>query len=517
MTIAQDHDPFLAAAATATSADGRPHAIVIGAGFGGLAAACRLGARGYRVTIVEALEQVGGRASVFKQDGYTFDAGPTIITAPFVFEELWQLFGEDMHDHIDLKALEPYYAVRFGDGQTFRCWSDPDKMRKEIAAFEPSDVAGYDDYLVESEKCFQTGFVGMIDKPFHTLGRMAAAMPGLIARRADRSVHALVGKFIKNKRLQQALDFHPLFIGGNPMRASGVLSLIAYLERHWGVHYAMGGTGALVRGIADLLERHGHTILLNAPVDEITVEEGRATGVALTNGITIPADVVVSNADTGFTYTKLLRNHPRKRWTDRKVKRMAYSMSLFVWYFGTDKRWEDVDHHTILMGPRYEGLLKDIFDKKVLADDFSLYLYRPSASDPSVAPEGCDAFYVLSPVPNLKGDVDWDDVTERYRQRIADALDASVLPGLNDAIVTSKVVTPHYFKDRLSSTNGNAFGMEPLLWQLAWFRPHNVSEEIKDLYIVGAGTHPGAGLPGVVSSAKILDKLVPDGATVKAR
>lgn len=489
--------------------DPRPHAIVIGSGFGGLAAAVRLGARGYRVTMIEQLEQVGGRASVFRQDGYSFDAGPTIVTAPFVFEELWTLLGEKMEDHVDLRALEPFYTVRFDDGQEFKCWSDAQKMREEVAKFNPDDVDGYERYLVESEKCFQTGFVNMIDKPFNTIASMAGAMPGLIARRADRSVHALVSKFIKNKRVRQALSFHPLFIGGNPTRASGVLSLISYMERKWGVHYAMGGTGSLAKGLAELIERHGHTILLNTPVDEIIVRDGAAIGIKTAAGLSIEADLVVSNAETGFTYKKLLRNHKRKRWTDHKVDKSAYSMSLFVWYFGTDKRYDDVDHHTILMGPRYAPLLKDIFDKKILADDFSLYLYRPSATDPSVAPEGCDAYYVLSPVPNLDGDIDWATMAEPYRARIQKALEESVLPGFGDHIATSKIITPIDFRDRLSSTKGAAFGMEPLLTQLAWFRPHNVSEEVKNLYIVGAGTHPGAGLPGVISSAKILDKLVP--------
>jgi phytoene desaturase len=493
----------------ATGPDERPHAVVIGAGFGGLAAAVRLTARGYRVTVVDKLDAVGGRGYVHRQDGFTFDAGPTIITAPFVFEALWTALGERMEDHVTLKPMEPYYTIRFDDGRTFRCWSDEDKMRAEIAAFDPGDIDGYRDFLVESEKCYRTGFQKMIDQPFHTIGRMAAQMPGLIARRADRSVHGLVSKYVRNKNVRQALSFHPLFIGGNPLRTSGVMSLISYLEREYGVHYAMGGTGALAKGIADLAERHGATFRLGAEVDEIVVENGAARGVRLAGGEMLRADCVVSNADAGWTYTHLLRNHARKRWTERKIGRMNYSMSLVVWYFGTNRRYDDIDHHTILMGPRYGGLLTDIFDKKVLADDFSLYLHRPSASDPSVAPEGCDAFYVLSPVPNLDGDTDWTAMAEPYRQRIQDHLERTIMPGLSDAIVTSKTTTPIHFRDRLLSTKGAAFGMEPTIFQLAWFRPHNRSEEVRDLYMVGAGTHPGAGLPGVVSSAAILDKLVP--------
>ncbi|MEL6201330.1 MAG: phytoene desaturase family protein [Pseudomonadota bacterium] len=511
MTIAQNPIDFTQSKHFAS----RPHAIVIGAGFGGLAAAVRLTARGYRVTILEALEQIGGRASVYRQDGFTFDAGPTIVTAPFVFEELWALHGEQMKQHLDLRPMEPFYAIRYQeDGQVFRAWSDPKKTAEEIAKFEPSDVEGYWRFLAESERCFKTGFLGMIDKPYNTIGRMAAAMPGLIARRAERSIHALVSKYIKNERLRQCLSFHPLFIGGNPLRTSGVMALIAHLEKTYGVHYAMGGTGSLVKAIASLAERHGTTIRLNAPVDEIIVENGSATGVRLQSGEHIHGDCVVSNADTASTYEKLLKKHPRRRWTNRRLNRMWYSMSLFVWYFGTDKKFDDVDHHTILMGPRYEELLRDIFKRRKLANDFSLYLYRPSATDPTVAPPGCDSFYVLSPVPNLDGETDWETMAEAYRSKIEACLEETLLPDLSKHIVTSKIITPLTFRDRFRSKKGAAFGMEPVIWQLAWFRPHNVSEEVKNLYIVGAGTHPGAGLPGVVSSAKILDKLVPMANTV---
>ena len=488
---------------------GKPAAVVIGAGFGGLAAAIRLTARGYKVTLVDKFEQVGGRARVFRQDGFTFDAGPTIVTAPFVFEELWALFGETMADHVTLKPMEPFYAVRFPDGQTFRAWSDTARMEQEVAAFDPEAVSGYRAYLEESRRCFHTGFEKMIDQPFHRLMTMVTSLPGLIARRADRSVHGLISRFMRHERLRQALSFHPLFIGGNPLRVSGVMSLIAYLEKTYGVHYAMGGTGALARAMADLFERQGGRIMLGTEVDEIIVRNGRAAGIRLAGGKSLEADVVVSNADAGWTYTHLLRNHRRRRWTDRKVARARHSMSLFVWYFGTNRRYEDVEHHTIMMGPRYEGLLGDIFDRKVLADDFSLYLHRPSASDPSVAPEGCDAFYVLAPVPNLEGGTDWTRMAEPYRQRIEAFLEGAIMPGLKDAVVTSKVVTPDYFRNELLSVKGAAFGMEPLMTQLAWFRPHNKSEEVDGLFLVGAGTHPGAGLPGVVSSAKILDKLVP--------
>ncbi|OCW58504.1 phytoene desaturase family protein [Hoeflea olei] len=504
------HDPLLAGG---NALDARPHAIVIGAGFGGLAAAIRLGARGYRVTIVEKFDAPGGRAAQFRQDGYVFDAGPTIVTAPFIFEELWALCGRKVSDDVTLVPLDPFYTVRFDDGTEFRVNGDEAFMEAEVAKLSPGDIGGYRRYLDESKRCFKTGFLGMIDRVYLSLGAMAGAMPALVMRRAERSIYKLVSKYIRNEKLRQALSFHPLFIGGNPMRSSGVLSLISYLEREYGVHYAMGGTHALVRGMTGLIAGQGGTIRTGAEVDEITVEGRRATGVRLVSGEVLSADIVVSNADTGWTYTKLLRNLPRKRWTDAKVNNAKYSMSLFVWYFGTDCRYEDVEHHTVLLGKRYGGLLHDIFDAKILADDFSLYLYRPTATDTSVAPKGCDTFYVLSPVPNLDGKIDWETGAEPYRQKIQAYLESSLLPGLGDHLVTSRVITPEHFHSKLLSVKGAAFGMEPTILQLAWFRPHNKSEELDNLYIVGAGTHPGAGLPGVVSSAKILDKVVPHAST----
>ncbi|KGF68849.1 phytoene dehydrogenase [Hoeflea sp. BAL378] len=495
--------------ASGLSRDARPHAIVIGAGFGGLAAAVRLGARGYRVTVLERLDQPGGRAGQFRQDGFTFDAGPTIVTAPFIFDELWALCGRKLSDDVTLVPLDPFYTVRFDDGDEFRVNGDAAFMEAEVAKVAPGDVDGYRRYLAESERCFETGFLGMIDRAYLTLGSMAGALPGLVMRRAERSIHKLVSKYIKNEKLRQALSFHPLFIGGNPMRSSGVLSLISYLEREYGVHYAMGGTHALVKGIAGLIAGQGGVIRTGVEVAEITVEGRRATGVRLATGEIIPAAIVVSNADAGWTYTRLLSKLKRRRWTDAKVDRAKYSMSLFVWYFGVDRRYDDVAHHTVMLGKRYGELLHDIFDAKLLADDFSLYLYRPTATDPSVAPAGCDTFYVLSPVPNLDASVDWSVAAEPYRRKIQAYLEASLLPGLGDHVVTSKLVTPVHFRDSLLSVKGAAFGMEPIITQLAWFRPHNRSEELENLFLVGAGTHPGAGLPGVVSSAKILDKVVP--------
>jgi len=499
----------------AASLDERPHAVVIGSGFGGLAAGLRLIAKGYRVTIAEKLEQAGGRASVFKQNGFTFDAGPTIVTAPFVFEELWDLFGEDMQNDVTLKPLDPFYRIRFDDGSYFTCNGDPDEMRKEVARFEPSDVTGYERYLEESEANYRMGFEMMGKKPFSKFSDMLRFLPNLISHRADRSVYAHAAKHIKNEKLRIALSFHPLFVGGNPLRVTSIYSLIAFLERNWGVHYAMGGTGALVNAMVKLFQRQGGTLLLNSPVSEVLTENERVCGVALDSGRQFSADIVVSNADAIWGYQKLLPGHRPKRWTKAKRQRVDLSMSLFVWYFGTNRQYQEVDHHTIVLGPRYKGLLKDIFDRKHLADDFSLYLHRPSATDPSVAPEGSDCFYVLAPVPNLADGSDWQSIAADYRKRIEQRLEETLLPDLSKHLTASMVMTPEDFRDRLNAPQGAAFGPSPIFTQSAWFRPHNVSEEVEGLYLVGAGTHPGAGLPGVVTSAKVLDEVVPHADAVR--
>jgi phytoene desaturase len=490
--------------------DPRPHAVVIGSGFGGLAAAVRLGARGYRVTVLERLDQPGGRASVFRQDGFTFDAGPTIVTAPFLFEELWQLCGRRLADDVALRPLEPFYRIRFADGTIFEPQSDPAALRREVARLAPQDVAGFERFMRLSEAACAVGFEKLGDEPFSSPLQMLRQAPMLLRLRAYRSIYGLVAAHVRSEKLRTALSFHPLLIGGNPFRAPGIYSLIPYLEWKWGVHFAMGGTGALVRGLACLVKAQGNEIQLRRDVDAIDVTEGRATGVTLATGERIRASLVVSNADSAFTYGKLLRNVPRRRWSDRKLARARHSMGLFLWYFGTKVQYPKTAHHTILLGPRYKGLLSDIFDRRILADDFSLYLHRPTATDPSLAPAGCDAFYVLSPVPHLAGGVDWRREAEPYRRRIASFLEESILPDISRNIVTSKVMTPLDFRDRLNAPFGAGFGLEPIFTQSAWFRPHNKSEDIENLYLVGAGTHPGAGLPGVLSSARILDKVVPD-------
>lgn len=492
------------------------HAVVIGGGFGGLAAAVRLLARGYRVTVLERRQRTGGRAYVYEQDGFTFDAGPTLVTAPYLFEELFALLGEQLSDHIDMRALDPFYNIRFDDGSVFTYSGDARRMREQVRRFSPRDVEAYDRFVSMTEEIFKVGYLQLADVPFHDFRTMARIVPTMIKLESYRSVYGLVAKFFGEEKLRQVFSFHPLLVGGNPFRTTSIYVLIHFLERHWGVHFPMGGVGKLVESLGQLISSHGGVVRTGAEVEEITLEGRRATGVRLTCGESIAADVVVSNADTAWTYKHLLPATARRKWTDRRLRRMKYSMSLFVWYFGTRRRYDDVAHHTILLGPRYRGLLADIFDRKVLADDFSLYLHRPTATDPSLAPPGCDAFYVLSPVPHLESGVDWRHEAERYRQKVSSYLERAVLPGLEKNVVTSHMLTPQGFHDDLLSVHGAAFGMQPVLTQSAYFRPHNKSEDIDRLYIVGASTHPGAGMPGVLVSAKILDKIVPAADAVAA-
>jgi phytoene desaturase len=495
----------------------RPHAIVIGSGFGGLAAAVRLGARGYRVTVLERLDQPGGRARVIRRDGFTFDAGPTIITAPFLFEELWSLCGRRLADSVELRALDPFYRVRFDDGQIFDCNGDPEQMRARVAALAPGDVAGYERFLRLAEKIYALGFEQLGHRPFSRFLDMLRISPQMLRFGSHRSVHALVSRHVRDPRLRFLLSFHPLFVGANPFTVTSLYSLIAFLERRWGVYFAMGGTGSLVQGLVDLIQGQGNLLRLNAEVGAITVERGAATGVRLKDGEMLHADIVVSNADAGWTYRHLLPARLPRRWSPRRIEKARYSMGLFVWYFGTRRQYPEVPHHTILVGPRYRELLDDIFERKVLAEDFSLYLHRPTATDPSLAPPGCDGFYVLSPVPNLDGAVDWRSAAEPYRRKIERYLEETLLPGLSTQIAVSHVVTPLDFRDDLLSLKGAGFSLEPVLTQSAWFRPHNRCEDIDGLYLVGAGTHPGAGVPGVLSSARVLDAVVPDAQLVRRR
>ena len=488
---------------------GAPTAVVIGTGFGGLAAAIRLSVKGYRVQMLEKLDAPGGRAYVHKQDGFTFDAGPTIITLPHLIGELFTLCGREMKDHVDLRLMSPFYRIRFDDGTHFDYSNNDEEMLAQIEQLSPEDVQGFKNLMVASERCFQLGFVELGMVPFETFGDVVKAMPNLIKMKAWQTIYGLVAKHIKHPKLRIVMSFHPLLIGGNPYSVTAVYALIHSLERRWGVHSAMGGTGAIVNALVNLLEERQVPIRYNAPVTRVRVADGRATGVELDSGEFIPADIVVSNGDAAWTYRHLVEPQHRKHWTDRRIAKGKYSSGLFVWYFGTDRRYEDVPHHMMVLGPRYKGLLQDIFKNHTLSKDFSLYLYRPTATDPSLAPPGCDSFYVLSVVPNLSSETDWPAVTAQYQDAIATALEESVLPNLRQHVVSSKVTTPQDFQDRLWSYKGAGFGLEPILVQSAWFRPHNRSEDVDGLFMVGASSQPGAGVPSVLMSAKMLEQVVP--------
>lgn len=483
------------------------HILVIGSGFGGLAAAIRLQQQGHQVTIVEKRDKPGGRAYVYEQDGFVFDGGPTIITAPWLIRELFERSGRNTDDYVKLVPIDPFYTIRFEDGTSFRYTGNRSEVIEQVRRFSAADVEGYLRFADATDAIFAAG-MALIDTPFETIWDMMRVLPDLVRLRADRSVAAFVNRYIRDPRLRQVFSFHPLLVGGNPFQSSSIYALIHTLEQRWGVWFAMGGTGALVGGLVRLFLELGGTIRYESEVAEILVVSGKATGVRLTSGETLAADVVVSNGDVAQTYMQLVPAMHRRRNTDARMASMKYSMSLFVIYFGTNRRYEHVGHHEILMGPRYEGLLNEIFSKKTLARDFSLYLHRPTATDPSLAPAGCDSFYVLSPVPHLGGDTDWAEAAGPYRDAIVEYLERRYMPGLSASIVTERVIDPRHFRDTLNSYLGSAFSVEPILTQSAWFRPHNRSEDVAGLYFVGAGTHPGAGIPGVLSSGKIVAEMI---------
>jgi len=483
-------------------------ALIVGSGFGGIASALRLRALGLDVHLVERLDQLGGRAQHFNVDGYRHDAGPTVITAPFLFDELFELFDEQRADHIEFKALEPWYRFEFADGNYFNYGGAPEATLSEIERLSPQDLTGYQSLLTHSKSLFDIGFTELAHQPFHRLGTMVKQIPRLARLRSDRSVWDMVCKHISDPRLRQALSIQPLLVGGSPFDTTSIYGLIHYLENAFGVHFAMGGTGALVGHLERLMIRSGISIEKNTTVTQILTSGKRAVGVKLQSGETLHADCVVFNGDPMWLYRALLDKNSLSLSGRLKRDRSKLSMGLYVLFFGTSKKYQDLAHHTIWMGERYRGLLDDIFHRGVLADDFSLYLHRPTATDPSFAPSGHDSFYVLAPVPNQNSSINWSVEEPRLRDRIIDALDRTIMPELKSHIRSVFAMTPDDFEHKYLSFRGAGFSIAPLFSQSAWFRFHNQAERIENLYLAGAGTHPGAGVPGVLSSAKVIEALI---------
>lgn len=486
-----------------------PHAVVIGGGFGGMAAALRLRAKGYAVTLLDRAPMLGGRAQVFEQDGFRFDAGPTVITAQFLFEELFTLFGRRMEDYVRLVPLDPWYRFHYPDGSTFDYGGTLEETLAEIRRLSPQDADGYMRLLAHSEKLFNAGFIGLADQPFHSPWTMLRQAPALVRLRSHETVWRMICRFLKNDKLRQAFSIQPLLVGGSPFQTTSIYGLIHYLERKWGVWFAMGGTGAMVSALGRLMEQQGIEVRLGETVEQVTLDGRRATGVVLAGGATLPADIVVSNVDPMHLFTQMLPREALPASVKLKLRTARLSMGLFLLYFGTKRQYPEVAHHTIWLGARYRELLDDIFKRGRLAEDFSLYIHRPTATDPSFAPAGCDSFYALCPVPHLAAGIDWQAEAPRLRNRIVAALEATVLPGLSQEIVTEKILTPENFAANYLSHQGTGFSIAPHFTQSAWFRFHNRAEGIQGLYLTGAGTHPGAGMPGVLCSAKVIDNLIP--------
>ncbi len=483
--------------------------IVVGSGFGGLASALRLKAKGYDVTLLEKHPDLGGRARVFKKGSFTYDGGPTVITAPYLFEELFLLFNKKISDYVEIVPLDLWYRFVFNDGETFDYSGNEKSMEKEIKKFSEKDYEGYNKLVKFTEKIFDKGFTDLSDKPFNNFSFMIKQIPALLNLKSYKSVYSLVSSYISNEKLRRVFSMHPLLVGGNPFTTTSIYALILFLEKKWGIHYSMGGTGNVVKALEKLMQEEGVEIIKNAEVTEIVSNNKDIKAVKVNKSKSINCDYVVCNSDPPNVYKNLIKSKNNYNFLFKeKMKRMDYSMGLFVYYFGSKKQYKNIAHHTIYFGKSYEEHLQKIFEKKVLSDDISYYLHRPSATDPNMAPDGQDAFYVLVPVPNNLSKINWSNEGDKFKNLVLDKMDKSVLPGIKENVVNDFYLTPDYFEKDLATLHGSGFSIQPKFTQSAYFRFHNQSEVFENLYFVGAGTHPGAGMPGVISSAKVLDKIL---------
>ncbi len=485
------------------------NSIVIGSGFGGIAAALRLKAKGHQVKLIEKHPDLGGRARVFKKNGFIFDGGPTVITAPYLINELFELFKKDPKNYIELFPLKIWYQFIFEDKSKFNYSGDEANMIKQIEDISKEDVEGYQKLVNFTKKIFDKGFTELADVPFDKPFVMMQQLPALLKLKSYKSVYSLVSSFIKNEKLRRMLSMHPLLVGGNPFTTTSIYGLILYLEKKWGIHYSMGGTGNIIKGLEKLMLEEGIDIIKSSEVTDIISKSNKITGIKLNDQEIIEAENVVCNADPPAFYEKMLKKNGQGSFIfNWKKKRMEYSMGLFVYYFGTKKIYPNVEHHTIKFGNKYKEHLEDIFNNKKLNNDISYYLHRPSATDKTMAPEGNDCFYVLVPVPNNQSKIDWEIEGKNMKNLVIDKMEKDLMPNLRENIVADFYLTPDYFEKELNTKFGSGFSIQPKFTQSAYFRFHNKSEIYDGLYFVGAGTHPGAGVPGVLSSAKVLDKLL---------
>ena len=483
--------------------------IVIGSGFGGLASALRLRAKGYEVTLLEKHPDLGGRARVFKKGNFIYDGGPTVITAPYLIEELFSLFNKKISNYVKIVPLDLWYRFVFNDGETFDYSGNEKLMEKEIKKFSDKDYEGYNKLVKFTEKIFDKGFTDLSDKPFNNFSFMIKQIPSLLNLKSYKSVYGLVSNYISNEKLRRVFSMHPLLVGGNPFTTTSIYTLILFLEKKWGIHYSMGGTGSVVKALEKLMEEENIRIIKDAEVTEIISKNKDVKAVKINKSKIIDCDYVVCNSDPPNVYKNLIKSKDNYNFLfKQKMKRMDYSMGLFVYYFGSKKQYKNVAHHTIYFGKSYEEHLEKIFEKKVLSEDISYYLHRPSATDPNMSPNGQDAFYVLVPVPNNLSNISWSNEGEKFKDLILDKMDKSVLPGIKENVVSDFYLTPDYFEKDLATLHGSGFSIQPKFSQSAYFRFHNQSEVFDNLFFVGAGTHPGAGMPGVISSAKVLDKIL---------